>query len=106
MTCEYFFLLDTSFDVYKVELLCLKVYRQLTGFLNNSIRVYPIKLITVMLDHMNNNFRGTIFYIFVDVPLSMKKAYSNSTISSNHCAEKLKLQTKEFLVYVSNLAEN
>ena len=35
---------DTWFDVYKVELVCLQVCRQFPGFLNNSIRVYSIKL--------------------------------------------------------------
>ena len=40
------------------------------------------------------------------VLLSMKKTYSNSTISGNHCAEKLKFQTNEFLVNMSNLAKN
>ena len=30
-------------------------------FLNNSVRVYPIKLKLGMLDHMNNTFRDTVF---------------------------------------------
>ena len=30
-------------------------------FLNNSIRVYPIKLKIGMIDHMNNTFRKTVF---------------------------------------------
>ena len=31
--------------------------------------VYPIKLKIGMLYHMNNTFRNTVFYIYVDVPL-------------------------------------
>ena len=31
------------------------------GFLNNSVRVYPVKLKVGMLDHMNNTFRNTVF---------------------------------------------
>ena len=41
----------------------------MSGFLNNSVRVYPIKLKLGMLDHMNNTFRNTAFQISVDVPL-------------------------------------
>ena len=45
----YFFLLDTLFDGYKGQIDCLWICRQLSGFLNNSIRVYPIKLKISML---------------------------------------------------------
>ena len=41
----------------------------MSDFLNNSVRVYPIKLKLGMLDHKNNTFRNTVFEISVDVPL-------------------------------------
>ena len=41
----------------------------MSGFLNNSVRVYPIKLKIGMLDHMNNTFENTVIQISVDVPL-------------------------------------
>ena len=42
----------------------------MSGFLNNSVTVYPIKLKIGMLDHMNNTFRNTVSHISVDVPLT------------------------------------
>ena len=41
-------------------------------FLNNFVKVYPIKLKLGMLDHMNNTFRDTVFSISVDVPLNQE----------------------------------
>ena len=38
-------------------------------FLNNSVKVYPMKLNIGMLDHMSNTFQNTFFKISVDVPL-------------------------------------
>ena len=35
--------------------------RHLSGFLNNSVRVYPTKLKIGMLYHMSNSFRNTVF---------------------------------------------
>ena len=49
------------FDVQKDELLCLYIGRHLSGFLNNSIRVYPVKLKIAMLYRTNNVFRNTVF---------------------------------------------
>ena len=42
----------------------------MSGFQNNSARVYPIKLELGMLDHKNNTFWNTVFQISVDVPLN------------------------------------
>ena len=33
----------------------------MSGFLNNSIKVYPVKLKIGMLYHLNNTFRNTAF---------------------------------------------
>ena len=52
---------DTSFDVWKVELLCLKSCRQFPAFLNDSVSVYSIKLKIGMSYHKSNTFRSTIF---------------------------------------------
>ena len=41
----------------------------MSDFLNNSVRVYLIKLKLGMLDHKNNTFRNTVFEISVNVPL-------------------------------------
>ena len=59
---NFFFstLFDTSFDVYKVELVCLQICRQFPGFLYNSIRVYSIKLKIGMPYQKNNTFWSTI----------------------------------------------
>ena len=46
----------------------------MSGFLNNSVRVYPTKLKIGMLDHMNNTFRNTVFQISVDVSLIWKNS--------------------------------
>ena len=43
---------------------------QLSGFLNNSVRVYPMKPKIVMPDHMSNTFGNTVFWISVDGPFS------------------------------------
>ena len=42
----------------------------MSSFLNNSVRVCPIKLKLGMLDHMSNASQNTIFKISVDVPLT------------------------------------
>ena len=47
--------------MYKSRTRLFKICRQLSGFLNNSVKVYPIKLKIGMLDHMNNTFRNTVF---------------------------------------------
>ena len=44
----------------------------MSGFLINSVRMYPVKLKLGMLDNMNNTFRNTVFEISVDVPLTYK----------------------------------
>ena len=41
------------FDAWKVELVCLSL-RQLSGFLNNIVRVYSVKLKIGMLYRSNN----------------------------------------------------
>ena len=56
-------------DVNKVEFVCLQICRKVSGFLNNFVRWYPIKLKIGMLDHVSNTFRSTILKISVDVPL-------------------------------------
>ena len=53
----------------------------IVGFLNNSARVYPIKLKIGMLDHMNNTFRNTVFQISVDVPLIWRESLTSSNNS-------------------------
>ena len=52
--------LDTSFDVKKVENV-FKFVASLSDFLYNSVRVYPIKLKIGMLYYMNNTFQNTVF---------------------------------------------
>ena len=52
--------LDTSFDVKKVENV-FKFVVSLSDFLYNSVRVYPIKLKIGMLYYMNNTFQNTVF---------------------------------------------
>ena len=49
------------FDVQKEKLFSLYNCRQLSGFLNNSVNVYPVKLKIAMLYRMNNTFRNTVF---------------------------------------------
>ena len=44
----------------------------MSGFLINSVRMYPVKLKLGMLDNMNNTFQNTVFEISVDVPLTYK----------------------------------
>ena len=44
-------------------------------FLNNSVRVYCIKLKLGTLDHINNTFRNTVFKISVHVPLKIVGFY-------------------------------
>ena len=41
----------------------------LTCFLNNSVRMYPIKLKIGMHDYKSNTFQNTIFQISLDMPL-------------------------------------
>ena len=43
----------------------------MSGFLDNSVKVYLVKLKIGMLYHTNNTFRNTVFKISVDVPLSL-----------------------------------
>ena len=50
-----------------------------SGFLSNSVKVYPIKLKTGMLYHMNNAFRNTVFRhllmglkLWAHVPVAVK----------------------------------
>lgn len=58
--------LETSCDVQKDVLVSLQIFRQLSGFLNNLLRVlYPVKLKISMLYHLN-----IFFSISVDAPLS------------------------------------
>ena len=42
----------------------------LSGFLNNSVRVYPIELKIVMLYHMNKTFRNSVFSVSINVSLN------------------------------------
>ena len=45
-------------------------------FLDNSVRVYPIKLKPGMLDHKNSTFRNTVFQTSADVPLSNETKFT------------------------------
>ena len=55
----------TSYFFFSIHLLMCKKSSsfvcQLSGFLNNSVRVYPVKLKIGMLDHIKNTFRNTVF---------------------------------------------
>ena len=62
--CQYEISKGYLFLIYKF--FCQK----LSGFLNYSVRVYPIKLKIDMLYDMNNTFRSTIFQISVNVSLT------------------------------------
>ena len=55
--------------MYKKSNSLVIIYRQLSDFLNNSVRVNTIKLKLRMYYHMNNTFRDAIFEITVDGPL-------------------------------------
>ena len=57
------------FDVWKFELVCLYVCRQLSGYLSNSVRLYPVKLKIGKLYHKKDTFRNTDFFIYADLPL-------------------------------------
>ena len=45
----------------------------MSGFRNNFVRVYAMKLKIGILDHTDNTFRNTVFQISVDVPLILWK---------------------------------
>ena len=50
------------------------------GFLNNSIRVYTIKLKIGLLYHMNNTFQNTNFQICIHVPLMETVSFNGSRV--------------------------
>ena len=50
------------------------------GFLNNSIRVYTIKLKIGLLYHMNNTFQNTNFQICIHVPLMETVSLNGSRV--------------------------
>ena len=52
---------DASFDIQKVELVCLSICHQLSVFPNNAVRICPITLKIGMLYHMNNDFLSIDF---------------------------------------------
>ena len=52
------------------------VYK-LLGFLNNSVRMYPIKLKIDMRYHMSSTFQNTFFHISVNVLLKEKVMREN-----------------------------
>ena len=59
--------LDTWFYVQKVELVCLYICCELSGFLNNSVKMYSIKLKIGMLYYLNNTFRNTVRYLLISL---------------------------------------
>ena len=56
------------------------------GLLNNSVRVYLIKLKIGMLYHRNNTFRNTVFQISANVPLTYSINLLNKITLLNTCS--------------------